>query len=332
MSSPGPPYRPLDAQVIPRFAGIRTFMRVPHVTDLEGVDAAAVGIPFDTGTSYRTGARFGPEAIRSASALLRPFHPVFGIDLVETLSIVDYGDLPVAPGDTDETFRRVEEAFGPLVEAGVFPLVLGGDHSIAVGTLSAIAAVARPEGKKVGLLWVDAHGDINTPDTSPSGNIHGMPVAALLGFGPPELTGIGGRAHKVEPRNVALIGIRSLDEGEKRRLKETGVQVHTMSDIDRHGIHRAMKKALARITDGTDYVHVSFDLDAVDPTVAPGVGTPVKGGLDYREAHLIMELLHDSGVMTSLEMVEVNPILDQGNASATFAVELVQSAFGKKIL
>jgi len=296
-----------------------------------------LGVPMDLG-SGRRGVDMGPSAIRIAgveTALRELGH-----------TVVDEGDIPIKNmeelkvGDVRARYlteiarasavasKKIER----IVRKGHFPLVLGGDHSIAVGTLSAIAAVARPEGKKVGLLWVDAHGDINTPDTSPSGNIHGMPVAALLGFGPPELTGIGGRAHKVEPRNVALIGIRSLDEGEKRRLKETGVQVHTMSDIDRHGIHRAMKKALARITDGTDYVHVSFDLDAVDPTVAPGVGTPVKGGLDYREAHLIMELLHDSGVMTSLEMVEVNPILDQGNASATFAVELVQSAFGKKIL
>jgi arginase len=159
-----------------------------------------------------------------------------------------------------------------------------------------------------------------------------MPVASLLGEGPGTLTAIGGAAPKVNARNVALVGIRSLDEGEKVRLKRHGVQVHTMSDIDRSGIHRIMKKALARVTDGTDYVHVSFDLDAVDPTVAPGVGTPVKGGLDYREAHLIMELLHDSGVMTSLEMVEVNPILDDRNASGLFAVELVQSAFGKRIL
>jgi len=296
-----------------------------------------LGVPMDLG-SGRRGVDMGPSAIRIAgveTALRELGH-----------TVVDEGDIPIKNmeelkvGDVRARYlteiarasavasKKIER----IVRKGHFPLVLGGDHSIAVGTLSAIAAVARPEGKKVGLLWVDAHGDINTPDTSPSGNIHGMPVAALLGFGPPELTGIGGPANKVEPRNVALIGIRSLDEGEKRRLKETGVQVHTMSDIDRHGIHRAMKKALARITDGTDYVHVSFDLDAVDPTVAPGVGTPVKGGLDYREAHLIMELLHDSGVMTSLEMVEVNPILDQGNASATFAVELVQSAFGKKIL
>jgi len=159
-----------------------------------------------------------------------------------------------------------------------------------------------------------------------------MPLAALLGFGVKELTEIGGASPKLEARNIALVGIRSLDSGEKSRLKETGVQVHTMADIDRHGADRIMKKALARVTDGTDYVHVSFDLDAVDPTVAPGVGTPVKGGLYYREAHLIMEVIADAGVMTSLEMVEVNPILDQGNASAAFAVELVQSAFGKKIL
>jgi arginase len=213
-----------------------------------------------------------------------------------------------------------------------FPLVLGGDHSIAVGTVSGIAAFAQRQGKKLGLIWIDAHGDINTPESSPSGNIHGMPLAALLGFGASELTSIAGASPKVDAGNVALVGVRSLDSGEKKRLKETGVQVHTMSDIDRHGVHRVMKKALARVTEETDYVHVSFDLDAVDPTVAPGVGTPVKGGLDYREAHLIMEVIADAGVMTSLEMVEVNPILDQGNASAAFAVELVQSAFGKKIL
>jgi arginase len=219
-----------------------------------------------------------------------------------------------------------------IMSLGHFPLLLGGDHSIAVGTLSGIGAFSHRQGKKTGVLWIDAHGDINTPETSPSGNIHGMPLAALLGFGATELIEIGGAFPKVDPSNVVLVGIRSLDAGEKKRLKDTGVQVHTMSDIDRHGVDRVMKKALARVTDGTDYVHVSFDLDAVDPTVAPGVGTPVKGGLDYREAHLIMEVIADAGIMTSLEMVEVNPILDQGNASAAFAVELVQSAFGKKIL
>ena len=296
-----------------------------------------LGVPMDLG-SGRRGVDMGPSAIRIA-----------GLD--ERLrelghEVVDEGDLVIKNmeelkvGDVrarylGEIARAAKVAAGKIeriMGKGHFPLVLGGDHSISVGTVSGIAAFARAKRKKLGLLWIDAHGDINTPETSPSGNIHGMPVASLLGEGPGELTGIGSAAPKVDPRNVALVGIRSLDEGEKVRLKRHGVQVHTMSDVDRNGIHRIMKKALARVTDGTDYVHVSFDLDAVDPTVAPGVGTPVKGGLDYREAHLIMELLHDSGVMTSLEMVEVNPILDDRNASGAFAVELVQSAFGKKIL
>ena len=296
-----------------------------------------LGVPMDLG-SGRRGVDMGPSAIRIAGveARLREL----GHEVVDEgdITIKNMEELKV--GDVHARYlKEITRASAlackkvdRILTRGHFPLILGGDHSIAVGTVSGIAAVARRKGKKIGLLWVDAHGDINTPESSPSGNIHGMPVAALLGHGPAELTGIGGRNPKVDPANVALVGIRSLDEGEKHRLKATGVQVQTMSDIDRLGIHRVMKKALARVTDGTDYVHVSFDLDAVDPTVAPGVGTPVKGGLDYREAHLIMELLHDSGVMTSLEMVEVNPILDQGNASAAFAVELVQSAFGKKIL
>jgi arginase len=260
--------------------------------------------------------------------------------------VVDEGDVPIKNmeqlrvGDVRARYLSeitrvstlVSRKVGQIMAKGHFPLVLGGDHSIAAGTVSGIAGFARRKGKKLGVLWIDAHGDINTPESSPSGNIHGMPLAALLGFGPRQLTAIGGRSRKVAPENVALVGIRSLDAGEKSRLKQTGVQVHTMSDIDRHGIHQVMTKALARVSDGTDLLHVSFDLDAVDPTLAPGVGTPVKGGLDYREAQVIVELLHDSGLMTSLELVEVNPILDRGNTSAMFAVELVQSAFGKKIL
>jgi arginase len=296
-----------------------------------------LGVPMDLG-SGRRGVDMGPSAIRIAGIeerLRELGHTVvdegdISIKNMEELKVGDVHARYLAEIARAATVacRKVDR----IMTRGHFPLVLGGDHSIAAGTVSGIAAFARRQGKRLGLLWVDAHGDINTPESSPSGNIHGMPVATLLGFGPDKLTGIGGKGPKLDPANIALVGIRSLDDGEKRRLKETGVQVHTMSDVDRHGILRIMKKALTRVTDGTDYVHVSFDLDAVDPTVAPGVGTPVKGGLDYREAHLIMELLHDSGVMTSLEMVEVNPILDQGNASATFAVELVQSAFGKKIL
>ena len=296
-----------------------------------------MGVPMDLG-SGRRGVDMGPSAIRIAGLE----------DRLRELghTVVDEGDLDIKNieelkvGDVRARYlaeitrasRQVAAKVTRIVQRGEFPLVLGGDHSISAGTVAGIAGAARAAGKKVGLLWIDAHGDINTPETSPSGNIHGMPVAALLGEGPTELTSIGGEGPKVDPANVALVGIRSLDDGEKARLKRFGVQVHTMSDVDRHGIHRIMKKALARVTAGTDYVHVSFDLDAVDPTVAPGVGTPVKGGLDYREAHLIMEQLHDSGVMTSLELVEVNPILDDRNTSALFAVELVQSAFGKKIL
>jgi arginase len=296
-----------------------------------------LGVPMDLG-SGRRGVDMGPSAIRIAGVAER---------LTELgHKVVDEGDVVIKNMEELKVGNERARYLGEIARASAiiarkverimnlnhFPLVLGGDHSIAVGTISGIASFAQRQGKKLGLLWIDAHGDINTPETSPSGNIHGMPLAAVLGFGAGELTSIGGSSPKVDPANVALVGIRSLDAGEKKRLKENGVQVHTMSDIDRHGVHRVMKKALARVTDNTDFVHMSFDLDAVDPTVAPGVGTPVKGGLDYREAHLIMEVVADAGVMTSLELVEVNPILDQGNASAAFAVELVQSAFGKKIL
>jgi arginase len=296
-----------------------------------------LGVPMDLG-SGRRGVDMGPSAIRIAGLadrLTELGHKVVdegdvGIKNMEALKV---GDLRARYlGEIARASRLMCNKVERIVRKGHFPLVLGGDHSISVGTVSAIAMAARREGKKVGLLWVDAHGDINTPETSPSGNIHGMPVAALLGEGPEELTAIGGAGPKVDPRNLAMVAIRSLDDGEKVRRKRHGVQVHTMSEVDRIGIDEVMREALARVTDGTDRVHVSFDLDAVDPTVAPGVGTPVKGGLDYREAHLLMEMLSDSGVMTSLEVVEANPILDERNASAAFAVELVQSAFGKRIL
>jgi len=296
-----------------------------------------LGVPMDLG-SGRRGVDMGPSAIRIAGLadrLTELGHKVVdeGDVAIKNMELLKVGDVHARYlTEIARASRLVCGKVERMVNKGHFPLVLGGDHSISVGTVSAIVAASRREGKKVGLLWVDAHGDINTPDTSPSGNIHGMPVAALLGEGPPELTSIGGDGPKVDPRNVAMVGIRSLDEGEKVRLKRYGVEVHTMSEVDRKGVDQVMKQALARVTDGTDRVHVSFDLDAVDPTVAPGVGTPVKGGLDYREAHLLMEMLSDSGAMTSLEVVEANPILDDRNASAAFAVELVQSGFGKRIL
>ena len=296
-----------------------------------------LGVPMDLG-SGRRGVDMGPSAIRIAGLaerLTELGHKVVdegdvGIRNMEALKVGDVNARYLA--EIARASRLVCAKVERIVAKDHFPLVLGGDHSISVGTVSAIAGAASREGKKVGLLWVDAHGDINTPETSPSGNIHGMPVAALLGEGPDELISIGGAGPKVDPRNLAMVAIRSLDEGEKLRLKRYGIEVHTMSEVDRIGIDEVMKMALARVGDGTDRVHVSFDLDAVDPTVAPGVGTPVKGGLDYREAHFLMEMLSASGVMTSLEVVEANPILDDRNASAAFAVELVQSAFGKRIL
>jgi arginase len=288
--------------------------------------------------SGRRGVDMGPSAIRIAGLA----------DRLKELGnkVVDDGDIDIKNieelrvGDMKARYVReisraskvLSEKVHRIVQRNHFPLVLGGDHSVAVGTISGIATYCRAKRRKLGVLWVDAHGDVNTPSTSPSGNVHGMPLAAILGMGPKELTHVGGAFRKVDPRHVAIVGLRSLDEGEKQFLKKYGVNVFTMADIDRQGIHRVMKRAISRVSDGTSFVHVSFDLDAVDPTVAPGVGTPVKGGLDYREAHLIMESIFDAGVMTSLEMVEVNPILDEHNVSAEFAVELVQSAFGKQIL
>jgi arginase len=295
------------------------------------------GVPMDLG-SGRRGVDMGPSAIRIAGIS----------DRLKDLGnrVIDDGDVDIKiieelrVGDVKARYLHEITRASRLIAAKVekiltkshFPLILGGDHSIAVGTVSGIAAYCRRKRKKLGLLWIDAHGDINTPATSPSGNIHGMPLAAVLGLGPRDLAHIGGSYKKVDPAHVALVGVRSLDDGERKHLKQIGAHVFTMSDIDQQGIHRVMKKALARVTDGTDYVHVSLDLDAVDPTIAPGVGTPVKGGLDYREAHLIMESISDSKAMTSLDIVEVNPILDENNTSAEFAVELVQSAFGKRIL
>ncbi len=296
-----------------------------------------LGVPMDLG-SGRRGVDMGPSAIRIAGVAAK----------LQELghTIVDDGDLSIRnmeeirPGDVRARYLReimrasklLATRVERVMEHGHFPLVLGGDHAIAIGTISGIAAHCRRHRKRLGLLWIDAHADINTPSTSPSGNIHGMPLAAVLGLGPPGLTTILGPSGKVPPGNVALVGIRSVDGGERRSLRETGVHVYTMSDIDRTGILKVMKKALADVTRNADYVHVSFDLDAVDPALAPGVGTPVKGGLDYRESHLAMELIADAGVMTSMEVVEVNPILDLHNGSAEFAVELVQSAFGKNIL
>lgn len=215
---------------------------------------------------------------------------------------------------------------------GRVPLVLGGDHSIAMGTVSGMSAHFRNRGSSLGLIWVDAHADMNTPDTSPSGNIHGMPLACLLGSGPAELTGLCGFTPKVAAGRVALVGLRSVDEIERLNVRGAGVHPFTMRDIDERGLPAVMREAIQIVSQGTAGFHLSFDMDSVDPREAPGVGTPVQGGITYREAHTAMELICDSGHMTSLEFVEVNPVLDDANRTARLAVELAASALGKVIL
>jgi arginase len=210
--------------------------------------------------------------------------------------------------------------------------VLGGDHSVAAGTVAGVSRHFRDRSQSIGLIWLDAHADMNTPDSSPSGNVHGMPLACCVGLGPPELTHIFGYAPKVNPRNVVIIGLRDVDAMEKPHVRESGVRAFTMRDIDERGLRAVMLDAIAAAGDGAAGIHVSLDMDFVDPRDAPGVGTPVRGGATYREAHLAMELICDSGRMVSLEVVEVNPVIDEVNRTADLAVEMLCSGLGKRIL
>jgi len=260
--------------------------------------------------------------------------------------VVDLGNVDVAVAEVTSfgdphcryvrevaaTCGEIFERVWATVEAGAVPLTLGGDHSIAVGSIAAVAAANRKQNGRIGVLWIDAHADINTPETSPSGNVHGMPLAALLGYGPPALVEIGGPGAKVLAQNVALVGLRDLDDGEKALVRRSGVRAYTMTDIDRRGISAVLAEALAHVQDGTTGVHVSFDVDGLDPEIAPGVGTTVRGGLSYRESHLAMEMVAESGRLLGFDLVEVNPILDTRNATAELGCELILSAFGKSIL
>jgi arginase len=296
-----------------------------------------IGVPLDLGGNRR-GVDMGPSAFRIAG--LGERLTALGIP------VVDDGDL-VAPipetksfGDPGKKYiREIARVCEKLYKAsltafdkGAFPLVLGGDHSLAAGSVAATAEFVRRDEKPLGLIWVDAHGDMNTPATSGSGNVHGMPLASLLGPEPAELARIGGFSPKVLPQHTVLIGIRNLDDREKELVRGSGVHVFTMKDIDRAGIASVAEQALALAGAGTGGVHVSFDLDVCDPTIAPGVGTPVKGGLDYREAHMVMEIVADSGLLRALDLVEVNPILDDRNMTAILGVELAASALGQKII
>jgi arginase len=231
-----------------------------------------------------------------------------------------------------ETCKDLAQMVEKTVAEGAIPLVLGGDHSIAVGTIAGVAAHFKKQEKHVGVLWLDAHGDMNTPESSPSGNVHGMPLASIMGYGAAELTELAGFKPMAQPRNVCIVGARDLDSKERRIIKESGMHVFTMRDIDERGMREVMADAIRFATDEADGVCVSLDLDFVDPEDAPGVGTPVSGGVTYREAHLAMEMIADSEALLSLDVVEINPVIDLHNKTAMLGVELVLSGLGKKIL
>jgi arginase len=298
---------------------------------------AIIGAPMDLGAGRR-GVDMGPSALRLAG--LNDKVAALGYEVGDLGNVrVDQPETtPVGPAEARylpqiaQTCERLADMVERAADDGRLPLVLGGDHSVAVGTVSGMSRHFQKTQCKIGLIWIDAHADMNTPATSPTGNIHGMPLACLIGLGPRELINIGGRVPAVDPSNVALIGLRSIDDVERLNVRETGVHPFTMRDIDERGMVAVIKEAIEIATAGTAGFHLSVDMDALDPREAPGVGTPVRGGITYREAHLAMELICDSGAMTSLEIVEVNPVLDEVNRTAQLAAELVMSALGNRIL
>jgi arginase len=297
-----------------------------------------IGVPLDLGQSRR-GVDMGPSAVRVAGLEAR----------LEALGhkVEDGGNITVAIAETKKsgdphakylkeitaTCTKQAEQIIKTLESGFVPLVLGGDHSVAAGTVSGVAEFYRRKEQKIGLIWIDAHSDINTPETSPTGNVHGMPLAAIMGLGPGELANIFNFTPKVLPENVVIIGVRDIDQTEKENIRRSGItEVYTMRDIDERGMRTVIEEGLRTAGRGTAGYHVSLDMDWIDPEDAPGVGTPVRGGATYREAHLAMEIIADHGRMTSFEIVEVNPVIDEHNRTADLAVELAMSAFGKKIL
>jgi len=296
-----------------------------------------IGVPMDLGASRR-GVDMGPSALRVAGLQSRLKQLTRQVEDAGNVSVPQAEEQPFGEKkaryleEISQTCKSLAEMVRKALDEDMLPLVLGGDHSIAVGTVAGAAAHFKQKGKRIGVVWLDAHGDMNTPDSSPSGNVHGMPLAAIVGSGPPELTEIAGFKPMVEPRNVSLVGIRDLDAKERRFAKESGVHVFTMRDIDERGMRDVMAEALRFATDDTAGVAVSLDMDFVDPTDAPGVGTPVRGGVTYREAHLALEMIADSKSMISFELVEINPVIDLHNTTAILGVELILSGLGKKIL
>jgi len=296
-----------------------------------------LGAPMDFGAGRR-GVDMGPSALRKAGLQGKLTGLGYQIQDLGNVFVDQQESMP--EGDSKAKFLEsisqsctvLAAQVAGVIERGSFPLVLGGDHSIAAGTVAGVASAYRRKGQKIGLMWIDAHTDMNTPGTTPSGNVHGMPLACCIGHGPSELTRILDFAPKVDAKNVVLIGIRDVDREERDLVRSSGVSVFTMRQIDEMGLHQVMDRALAIVNDGTDGFHLSLDMDSIDPVEAPGVGTLVQGGMTYREGHLAMEMICDHGSLVSMELVEVNPVLDIANRTAELAVQLVASAMGKKIL
>lgn len=297
-----------------------------------------IGFPMSLGAGKR-GMDTATSALRIAGLRNR----------LESLGYVvkDSGDILIASQEVQDVgnprlrylneILRVSEKEAMMVQAvldvGDFPLILGGDHSMSIGTLAGVGLHCKEQGKKLGVVWVDAHPDMNTPETSPSGNIHGMPLAVSMGIGTKELTTLCGDFTKVQPENVIIVGARDIDTGEAELIKRLGVKTYTMYDVDKNGMVRITDEIITSMRDsGIDHLHVSFDVDSVDPSIAPGVGTPVPGGLSFREAHFLMEGLAESGMVASMDIAEVNPILDERNRTAEFAVGIVSSCMGKRIM
>jgi arginase len=296
-----------------------------------------IGVPMDLGASRR-GVDMGPSALRVAGLQARIKQLGHQVEDIGNISVkqpeeMSYGEKRAKYlAEIADACKDLAAMVEKSLEESMLPVVLGGDHSIAAGTLSGVAAHFKKKDRKIGLIWLDAHGDINTPESSPSGNVHGMPLAAAMGYGAAELVELQGFKPKVEPQNISLVGIRDLDSQEKKLAKKAGVHVFTMRDIDERGMREVMSDALKYAMDDTDGISVSLDMDFVDPSDAPGVGTPVRGGVTYREAHLAMEMIADTEAMVSLEVVEINPVIDEHNRTALLGVELVLSGLGKKIL
>jgi arginase len=296
-----------------------------------------IGVPMDLGASRR-GVDMGPSALRVAGLQSRLKQlgrqcEDFGNIAVPQPEEQHYGEKNAKYlGEIAETCKGLAGIVEKTLDEDLFPVVLGGDHSIAAGTAAGVASYFNKRTKRIGMIWLDAHADMNTPESSPSGNIHGMPLAAIMGFGPRELTELATAKPMVQPRNVALVGVRDLDAKERRLIKESGVHIFTMRDVDERGMREVMSEAIRFAGDETAGIAVSLDMDFVDPSDAPGVGTPVRGGATYREAHLALEMIADSRAIVSFELVEINPVIDLHNMTATLGVELILSGMGKKIL